>query len=395
MSSANAGWLFYKKMYEHLYVNIGTRPKSLDEEYIEQINSEVLNTEFQPTSYFKSKYSFPLTTLYPGLLIGTGYNHNAKECKPNFDFGFYFEHTSGMPLLPGSSIKGVIRSVFKKLNDDNQKESVVSFFKELFSQCKISIFLGHSTEDAIKVLEKIEKHIFDGIDDNGNNISIYNRDKFFDAVVTQGIEAKNSLGQSKNLVFADDYITPHHQNLLKEPEPNHMLKVRSGVIFEFNFDLKDSFINDDIHLLASQKLSLFQAILEFEGIGAKTNVGYGQFEKIEEEIGNSKDKENRDRNTEVKPEKTFSMIKNEVQGAMNGKSVKNKIKNETDNMSAEEKQELLKLVVEKITEHRSNDDNWSSGDIAAWMNNDMSKKERKSVVGSQDYLDVLKLLLKE
>jgi CRISPR-associated protein Cmr6 len=46
-----------------------------------------------------------------------------------------------------------------------------------------------------------------------------------------------------------------------------------GVTVQFNFDLKDG-----IFLKADQKADLFKLILQYYGIGAKTNVGYGQFE---------------------------------------------------------------------------------------------------------------------
>lgn len=382
MSSANAGWLFYKKMYKHLYDSQETRPETLDENYIEQVNSEILKTKYEPTIYDQIKNHFSLTTIYPGLVIGTGYNHNAKDSAANFDFGFFFDHTSGMPIVPGSSVKGVIRSLFKKLEDPKQKESAISFFKLVFKENRISIFLGESSDEAVGILQKIEKHIFDGIDDDGNQIALYSRDMFMDAIVIQG-------DVDNELIFANDYITPHTENGLGEPTPNHMLKVRSGVTFEFNFELNDSIINDTIHLLAQQKLSLFQAILEFNGVGAKTNVGYGQFESTE--IDNTTDTvENMQ--PAVQLDKTFVMIKAEVQDAKNGKSIKNKIKKES--FDTEEKSQLLKIIIAKITAEKSLDENWFEGNIAEWMSNDtLSNAVRKKMLGN-DYFDVLKQLLK-
>lgn len=56
--------------------------------------------------------SFRLETVYPGLLIGLGNSHNlalegAVKC------GFSFDYTTGLPYLPGSSLKGVLRSYFR------------------------------------------------------------------------------------------------------------------------------------------------------------------------------------------------------------------------------------------------------------------------------------------
>lgn len=397
MSSANAGWLFYKKMYHHLYENENTRPLTLDNNYVSSVNSEVLGTELQESPSFPTKHHFSLTTIYPGLVIGTGYNHNAKDCKDNFDFGFFFEHTTGMPLIPGSSIKGVIRSIFKKLDNETQKESVVSYFKSMFSDYKISIALNASLDENIEILQKIEKHIFDGIDGQGKQLALYDRDKFFDAVVIEGDTVRIG-GREKVLVFADDYITPHGTDTtiegipgyMKEPEPNHMLKVRSGVTFKFNFDLQDSLINENIHLLAHQKLQLFQGILEFHGVGAKTNVGYGQFE-VKEEIKSQNTTEGAG-SPDAIPEKTFVMIKNEIENTDKGKSIKNKIKKMSFNN--EEKEELLPLICEKIQKEKSLESTWYGSSISEWMELEgLSNSDRKKLVGN-DYFDILKKLYK-
>ncbi len=381
MSSVNAGWLFYKKMYNDLYVATGTRPEILDENHIGQINSEILNAKYVPTLHAESKNNFLLTTIYPGLVIGVGYNHNAKDCAENFDFGFFFDHTSGMPLIPGSSVKGVIRSLFKKLEDPNQREAVLSFFKVIFKENNIAISLADNSDEAINQLQKIEKHIFDGVDDAGKQVDLYSRDKFMDAIVIQGQD-------DSELIFADDYITPHAEDGLSEPDPNYMLKVRPGVTFKFNFELGDSIINNSLHLLEPQKLSLFQSILEFNGIGAKTNVGYGQFELLEEKVTEEKSGSQ----PAVAVEKTFVTIKNEVQTAKNAKSIKNKIKKET--FGKEEIIELLEIVVTKITEEKSFDPTWFGDAVSEWMSSEsLSNKERKNLIGN-DYFDILKTLLK-
>ena len=56
---------------------------------------------------------FELYTAYPGVLIGTGNPHeismeNAIKC------GFSFDYVTGLPYIPGSSIKGMLRSYFSK-----------------------------------------------------------------------------------------------------------------------------------------------------------------------------------------------------------------------------------------------------------------------------------------
>jgi hypothetical protein len=77
--------------------------------------------------------------------------------------------------------------------------------------------------------------------------------------------------------LAGDYIT-HHEDPLKNPNPVMFLKVLPEVEFVFNFKLNDSKLIQA--LTANNKLNLFKQILLDLGIGAKTNVGYGQFKYI-------------------------------------------------------------------------------------------------------------------
>ena len=67
-----------------------------------------------------------------------------------------------------------------------------------------------------------------------------------------------------------DYITPH-KSPFKDPLPIQFLKLAPESTLKFFFKLKDGVIT------AKQKLLLFKVILLDRGIGAKTNVGYGQF----------------------------------------------------------------------------------------------------------------------
>ena len=61
--------------------------------------------------------SFTLKTEYPGLLIGAGYPHDAKLDEA-IKCGFTFDYVTGIPYIPGSSLKGMLRSFFP----GNQKE---------------------------------------------------------------------------------------------------------------------------------------------------------------------------------------------------------------------------------------------------------------------------------
>ncbi|MCD7838802.1 MAG: RAMP superfamily CRISPR-associated protein, partial [Clostridiales bacterium] len=56
--------------------------------------------------------SFDLKTTYPGLLAGTGLPHGAGV-KGELAIGFTFDYVTGLPYLPGSTVKGVLRSGFR------------------------------------------------------------------------------------------------------------------------------------------------------------------------------------------------------------------------------------------------------------------------------------------
>lgn len=116
-------------------------------------------------------------------------------------------------------------------------------------------------EGSKSFVKKLENDIFEN--ENKKNGQV---DVFFDAVVKQGDKNRHILGF--------DYITPHGDDLTKDPVPVKILKVLPNVVFEFAFKLKDSTI-DNVTITADKKKSLFISLLKHFGIGAKTNVGYG------------------------------------------------------------------------------------------------------------------------
>jgi CRISPR-associated protein Cmr6 len=203
-------------------------------------------------------HSFELTTLYPGLLTGSGYSHGLSS---DYDakIGFYFDHTSGLPMIPGSSVKGVLRSLFG-LPFGHQKDPYCKRKEEM-----IRSLLGRGEDFDVRMLAEA---IFEGTVE-GKSLGMYKRDVFHDARVTA----------TSGKVLADDYITPHGDPL-KNPVPIRFLKVPGGVTFTFAFRLVDTRVGEET-VTAAEKEELFFQLLQFHGIGAKTNVGYGQFEMID------------------------------------------------------------------------------------------------------------------
>lgn len=215
-------------IYNKLYYNNNEKSQS--------ITKTIFKNE---QNYKKSEvatHTFIMKTGYPGLLIGTG-NPHAIGAKENdaFKVGFSFDYTTGQPYIPGSSVKGMLRSCFKngvvgEILGINDKEKINMIEKEIFDECK---------------------------------------DVFFDAVIYDGDSHRKILGE--------DYITPH-KDAIKNPIPIKILKILPDVKIEFRFALQPGIID------AEEKKELFAKLLEIFGIGAKTNVGYGILQRTDDTI---------------------------------------------------------------------------------------------------------------
>ncbi|MDR2511361.1 MAG: type III-B CRISPR module RAMP protein Cmr6 [Bacteroidales bacterium] len=248
---ANLGLLFYKKYFEDLkleYLLLPEKNPSKEREKLEKENAEEIKKRNRRLiencplwiidNEIADKYLIPLTVSYPGLITGVGINHEAG-IEGEFKLGVHFDYTYGMPVVYGSSVKGVLKTFF------------ADFLKEM-----------HQGLDAVA----FEKDIFEGQNNNGNK-SIYDRDIFFDAVIVNA--------NKKSKILDSDTLCPHDENPLKNPIPISFLKIASGVKMEFRFKLVNSKIGEET-FNADDKKKLFEKILTTVGIGAKTNVGYGQ-----------------------------------------------------------------------------------------------------------------------
>lgn len=240
----NIGKLFYKDYYtgvDFSYVLNGD-PSTLSKDYIRDKNQRIKSSALVPIPYLICcKQLFQAEILYPGLVTGVGLVHDSKKLDGAFNLGMHFDYTTGMPIVYGSSVKGVLKSYFEDFCQDK----------------------GIPDED----IKDLQNEVFDGKRKDGSNISIYERDVFFDAVIVK-VDKKGRL-------LEDDSITPHTEGPLKNPIPIAMLKIASGCTIEFRFILHDSFLNKETYNI-EWKEKLFEDILCTVGIGAKTNVGYGQ-----------------------------------------------------------------------------------------------------------------------
>jgi CRISPR-associated protein Cmr6 len=232
----------------------------LSYKHFDNCNEALTGRQFQ--SGEKARFSdsgFCLQTVYPGLLNGIGNTHEAgtdilgeEKDGAEIKLGFTLDYVTGLPVIPGSTVKGVLRSAFK-----NHPEYVATL-------------LGIEQKD-IKILKTnigdIESKIFGTGDDGGNVI-------FFDAVPVKA--------GKDNKLFGLDNITPHHSDPLKSPTPLTMLKVLPGVVFlfRFGFDRGDKVKT----VMEGQLKEAFKTILTDLGIGAKTNVGFGVLKSAEPQL---------------------------------------------------------------------------------------------------------------
>ena len=252
MATNNIGKLFYEDYYSKDINFIKVIKEGRTKETpkpIKDINEKIKNsTLYRIKQPFKLKDTFEAKVLYPGLITGTGLVHNSKGITGGYNLGMHFDYTTGMPIVYGSSVKGVLRQYFVdfcKSRHNVPEEDAKALWKEIF-------------EGKRKEGERKE-----------GNIPMYERDVFFDAVITKTCK--------DGYFLADDSITPHTQGPLKNPVPITMLKIATGCTLEFRFLLHKSEINGKTYD-ENFKLEVFKDILGTVGIGAKTNVGYGQLE---------------------------------------------------------------------------------------------------------------------
>lgn len=233
----NLNLLFYKTFYTKLgqgkafETDVANKAKKL-------VSSKFYKEDYKPVCSQIAPEKFMLKTSYPGLLVGTGYAHGV-DVDEDIKLGFSFDYVTGQPYIPGSSVKGLLRSYFAHPE-------------------VIRAFLG---DDELNV-RALEKAVF-GTNDDGKEDGT---DTFFDAVIRRG--------DKNGKVMGFDAITPHGEDLTKNPTPIKILKVMPDVVFEFAFNLKTSVIGSKT-VTAEQKKELFDKLLINFGIGAKTNVGYG------------------------------------------------------------------------------------------------------------------------
>ena len=265
--SSNIGLTYYKTYFEDLCFDLEKGVITKDGFANDTLFSSNLNNlgiNFANLDELRNSKIDDLDTCYPGLLAGAGYAHEIGGMEDELKLGFFFDHTTGLPCIPGSSVKGVLRSAceadkgnyIKYIIDElasGKRVSSVTLKAVSLASDPVKIIVEHGQKYSELVLKVFE----------GKGMEPYKREVFFDAFP---IHSTNENGK-----FLDnDYIT-HHESPIKDPNPVQFMKILPGVTFRFDFRLNNEVIDADL------KLELFRQIILDLGIGAKTNVGYGQF----------------------------------------------------------------------------------------------------------------------
>jgi CRISPR-associated protein Cmr6 len=174
------------------------------------------------------------------LVFGMGYEHPTE-------IGFMFDWTTGLPIIPGSSLKGVaVRAIEYAIEEarDNEKGQKEDLKSEIFGSPK----------------------------DGGGNII------FFPAYPCL---------QDNQQFLELDVMTPHYRKYYSDPANNppadwyspiplHFLTVPEGVKYCFRIADRNNLKGNGSPLLEKAKNILAYALSEF-GVGAKTSVFYGYF----------------------------------------------------------------------------------------------------------------------
>jgi CRISPR-associated protein Cmr6 len=237
-----------------------------------------------------------------GMLVGTGIEHETGE-QGEAKLGLQFDYATGQPYLPGSSLKGLLRSWFpghrrtdsKNLDADYRKTRVRVLKKILCfewgkSESDLEAELTERTRrwlrdpeanEGERFLEFLERQIFEGeMPDFDEKTGTVRRDANGKPVLMRAPMSRCDLFLDAYIVggsgklLEEDVITPH-RHPLKDPVPLLFLKIAAGVDWQFQFSLQDCDL-----MSAKEKLAVFKILLTHFGVGAKRRHGFGELVEV-------------------------------------------------------------------------------------------------------------------
>ena len=269
-------WVDYYKGIE--------KTPGLTKEDIERKNHALVNSKWKLSQeeipLFGDMQTLTFKVLYPGLLIGLGYEHGTDLVKdaPKIALGMSLDYTTGLPYIPGSEVKGLFRSAFIGSKDlirgylAEEKEEFSQLTDQEIHAIEVDIFgHTHTCDPDFKPSKEAEEG--------------QGKDVFFDAFPISPDSNGHLIGLeniTSHISYDPELKDPRMYQGLTDPNPIMLLKVMPDVVFLFRFKLCDSKItvnNKTVKITDEQKLKLFENIIADFGMGAKTNVGFGLLEE--------------------------------------------------------------------------------------------------------------------
>ncbi len=276
----------------HQYANqgvYGTGPNEImltDEKISHHIFHEMALLPLAENSVFcKVKYPGMLTgmSLFRGPESETGEQNSDTIANVNndkLDGGITLDSVTGYPYLPGSTVKGILRTPFRENPE--------------FAGAIIQDALKNTGEWSIEEIAEFETRVFGNrnVESEGQDVEAdisQGEDSFLDAypvTADPGISAQLLDLETLAVPKSD---TPKGWEQLRQANVLSFLKIRPGVIFQFRFLGEDIELSSGRMITIKQRTRIYGRILEIMGAGAKTNSGYGNLERVNDPLRNRRD----------------------------------------------------------------------------------------------------------
>jgi CRISPR type III-B/RAMP module RAMP protein Cmr6 len=219
--------------------------------------------------------SFELKVGSRGLLVGTGYPHMnlmKEDNKSDFQLGFFFDHSTGFPLIPASSVKGFLRAGFPATDED---DIALKQLIEEMGEAGITVPASFDYRQA----REMENALF------GDMSKPARGSLFFNAYITKSTNPNVNNNQGNGRPYLDeDWLAPHLYNgkrsRLREPNPIRFLKIVPGVVFQFSFLADSTTLSGGLTITPQQKIELYKILLTNRNLGAKHRSGFGSFWEV-------------------------------------------------------------------------------------------------------------------
>lgn len=289
-------------------MTISNKSKELAENLQKRQRTIALKTPY--LAYFPAKSTSPFMT-------GIGNEHPLEN-------GFAFLSPYGLPYLPGSSVKGVLRTAAEELalglyGETRGWDMLAVWWLFGFESGNVAISNKPYKGDAILVeetqrrqmayqawvrqsgydLPSLHKMIEATVSDKSQQAKYKNTPELFLSTLSDDISLQGALSfwdvypQSKGLAM--DILTPHHMGYFQgkngvlnaphdseQPNPNVFLTIPPGSHFDF-------YCSCEVARLPQSLQENWQTLIEtafdhtydWLGFGAKTAVGYGQMRREE------------------------------------------------------------------------------------------------------------------